>query len=211
MAQRPCYDVTIAHEAAIAPLGSPQHAGNIAPHRRFFSNNNCTHTPSIPQTTPPRKPGRGGSAACQWPAVPAARAFGSDSTQTRPTSRGRVCCGAFLAARWWAGRRRPAHEQGGRTPAVVGEDTALRSPQKPPQAASPCSLTCRRLHAPVAPIRNETKRPSPLLVGLGRVAPAIRISIRPALMRSLCIFFRLELTFGSVLLIIIHYKMMLCG
>ena len=45
VAQRPCYNVTLAHEAAVAPLGGPQHAGDVAPHRRFFGDDHDVHTP----------------------------------------------------------------------------------------------------------------------------------------------------------------------
>ena len=205
---------------------------------------------------------RAGGAGSQWPAVPAASAFGSDSTQTRPTSRGRVFCGAFLAARWCgqtapgpragAGRLRrletatvirsqnrrrrqvPArglaavcphirsirNETKHPSPLSVGlgrvntEPKALSGGTAAPQAASPCSWTCRRLHAR-SPHSERNEAPKPPARGAWARRPGAEGSgcrhRRLALMRSLCIFFRLELTFGGVLLIIIHYKMMLCG
>ena len=113
---------------------------------------------------------RAGGAGSQWPAVPAARAFGSDSTQTRPTSRGRVCCGAFLAARW-CGQTAPGPRAGaGRL--LLSERIPLCVPPKNRRRRQVPARGLAAVCTHGRPIRNETKHPSPLLVGLGRVAPA---------------------------------------
>ena len=97
---------------------------------------------------------------------------------------------------------------------VNTEPKALSGGTAAPQAASPCSWTCRRLHAR-SPHSERNEAPKPPARGAWARRPGAKGSgcrhRRPGLMRSLCIFFRLELTFGGVLLIIIHYKMMLCG
>ena len=97
---------------------------------------------------------------------------------------------------------------------VNTEPKALSGGTAAPQAASPCSWTCRRLHAR-SPHSERNEAPKPPARGADVRRPGAKGSgcrhRRPGLMRSLCIFFRLELTFGGVLLIIIHYKMMLCG
>ena len=90
--------------------------------------------------------------------MPAASAFGSDSTHVRPTRRGRTCCVAFLAARWY-GQTAPGPRAGAGRLQRLETATVIRS-QKLPQAASPCSWTCRRLPAhSLHSERNEAPKP----------------------------------------------------
>ena len=99
------------------------------------------------------------------PAVLGASAFGSDSTQTRPTSRGRVCCGAFLAARW-CGQTAPGPRAGaGRL--LLSERMPLCVPPKTAAGGKSLLVDLPSSARTVAPFGTKRSAQAPCSWGLG--------------------------------------------